>query len=88
MNLRITEKDRDATSVAIRVEGRMTGVLAGLLEGRCREIALEQRSVYLDLSAVSEVDTQAIKALRRLVSAGVQLERCPALIRELIEEAE
>ncbi len=65
----------------------MTGVLAGLLERRCREIALQDQSVYLDLTAVSDIDSQAVQVLRRLVSSGVQLEHCPNLIRELIEGA-
>jgi anti-anti-sigma regulatory factor len=80
MTLRIEKSVRQESTVFSlvgRIEAEHVAELEGLFDLR-----KQARSVVLDLQEVRLADREAVKFLARCEAGGVQLENCPAYIRE------
>jgi hypothetical protein len=82
MTLRIEKSVRQGAkvfSLVGRIEAEHIGELEGLFNPQ-----EEANSVVLDLQEVRLADREAVKFLARCEAVGVQLENCPAYIREWV----
>ncbi|HTA59853.1 MAG TPA: hypothetical protein VK805_16950 [Candidatus Baltobacteraceae bacterium] len=82
MTLRIEKSVRQESTVFSlvgRIEAEHIEELEGLFDLR-----KEAKSVVLDLQEVRLADREAVKFLARCEAGGVQLENCPAYIREWV----
>ena len=68
--------------VIFTLSGRITAALVPDLEAF---ITSDRRDVVLDLKEIRLVDRDAVLFLARCESAGVDLDNCPAYIREWID---
>lgn len=82
--LRVTEVGTDNGRRALRLEGRIAGPWASVVEERCRELLAAGGNLRLDLAAVTYVDRRGATALRWLQESDVELDGCSQLIRELL----
>ena len=83
--LRLTvASDTEATT--LRAEGALVEVWVDLMEEECRRLSASGGRVALDLAGVTYVDSRGVERLRQMIGEGVQLARCPPLIREMLAE--
>ena len=82
--LRLTLNDHDASRPAIRVEGRLVGDWAGLLEEECSRFVAMGAPLDLDLAEVTDVDKQGLAVLRRLRGGPISFTGCTPLLLSLI----
>jgi anti-anti-sigma regulatory factor len=80
MTLKIEKSVRKGSTV-LALSGRLEAEHIGELEGLF-ERKEDLPAVVLDLREVRLADRAAVKFLARCESVGVQLENCPAYIRE------
>ena len=84
MTLRIdksVQQESAVFSLIGRLEAQHIEELEDLLD-----LHKEARSVVLDLREVRLADREAVKFLARCEAGGVQLENCPAYIREWVKK--
>ena len=77
MTFRITRQEGSRSRATLKLEGRVVGEWAALLERECSDLLRSSTSVRLDLVGVSFVDRAGVEALERLSRAGVEI-RCPS----------
>lgn len=80
MTLKIEKSVRQGSTV-FALSGRLEAEHVGELEGLF-ELKKSALAIVLDLREVRLADRGAVKFLARCESGGVQLENCPAYIRE------
>lgn len=83
MALRITSTS-DATTITVRVEGRLAAEGVPELLAACR---LSGKKLHLDLSDMQSADTGGVQAVRLLLSRGATSHGESPYIRELLNEA-
>lgn len=84
MTLRIDKSEQQESAVFSligRFEAQHIEELEDLLD-----LHKEAKSVVLDLREVRLADREAVKFLARCEAAGVQLDNCPAYIREWVRK--
>jgi ABC-type transporter Mla MlaB component len=74
--LRITQ-----TGDTLKLEGKLVGPWVGAL----REVSASAGQVWLDLSAVSFIDTAGLTLLRDLLARGATVVSCSRLVEELLQ---
>lgn len=84
--LRVTRIAESASSVALKLEGRIVGGWVSLLERECRNCLGRTTEVVLDLSAVTFVDDRGVDMLRGLASEGVRIVRASDLVDHLLRQ--
>jgi hypothetical protein len=84
MVLRISRDDGRAHGVTLKIDGRLVGAWAALLEHECYDAMREAAEVSVDLSGVAVIDRAAIDALGRLDDAGVAIRGCSDLVRSIL----
>jgi anti-anti-sigma regulatory factor len=84
MVLRITRNDAATPSVLLRLDGRLVGAFAALLEHECAVLSRALGSVAIDLSGVVVVDRLGVEALQRLHRTGVAIRGCSELIASIL----
>jgi ABC-type transporter Mla MlaB component len=82
--LRITRTD-DAQRTTLVLEGRLTRSERTALDEACAECARDRRAIVIDLAGIGFVDATGAAALRSWRERSVQLTRCSAYVRELLE---
>lgn len=87
MTVRITRKQGARSRATLRVEGRLVGEWAVLLEAECLDLQGAGLAVCLDLAGVGFVDRAGIETLGRLARRGAVI-RCPAGAVASVLEAE
>ncbi len=80
MMMRITIADDQAESATLKVEGRIAADWVELLERECRTLLRQRKHLFLDLSAVTVIDSRAAAMLRRLRAHEVEIVNCPSLL--------
>jgi anti-anti-sigma regulatory factor len=83
MTLLKIERATDGDVVVFTLSGRIEGERLAELQRLFASAGAEQR-VVLDLHEVDLVDREAVRFLARCAAGGIQLEQCPAYIREWI----
>ena len=83
MTLRI-DKSVQQGSAVFRLIGRLEAQHIEQLE-ILLDLRKQARSIVLDLRELRLADREAVKFLARCESEGVQLENCPAYIREWVK---
>jgi anti-anti-sigma regulatory factor len=83
MTLRI-QRAADGDIVTLTLSGRIEGDRVAELQSLIGSEA-EDHCIVLDLHEVDLVDRDTVRFLARCAAGGVQLEQCPAYIREWIE---
>jgi anti-anti-sigma regulatory factor len=82
--LRITRIDESATSVCLKVEGRLAGDWVALLESELEQAAQGQVALSLDLAGVDFASSQATEMLRAAAARGVRLSACSPFLSNLL----
>jgi anti-anti-sigma regulatory factor len=83
MTLLKIERATDGDVVVFTLSGRIEGERLAELQSLFASAGVEQR-IVLDLHEVDLVDREAVRFLARCAADGIQLEQCPAYIREWI----
>jgi anti-anti-sigma regulatory factor len=83
MTLRI-QRAADGNVVTLTLSGRIDAEQVADLQSLFASEANDHR-IVLDLHEVDLVDRDTVRFLARCAAGGVQLEQCPAYIREWIE---
>ena len=84
MTLKIQRRAADRF-VVFTLSGRIQTEYVGELQNLV-DFAAAKNSVALDLREVRLVDREAVQFLARCQAEGVELDNCPAYIREWIEK--
>ena len=82
--LRITRVEKTATTLHLRLEGRIVGDWVLLLEEELLRSDASSQRVVLDLTGVAFANEAALAVLRRALSAGARLLGCSPLISALL----
>ena len=72
--------------MVLKLEGRLLSAWTKVLSEECARHQTAGRDVVLDLADVVFVDCDGVFLLERLRSEHVSLVRCPAFVKELIDE--
>ena len=83
--LRITPAAKNVGTVTLKLEGKIHGEWASLLEQECFRLVHQQKQVRLDFSGVSYVDPEGIQVVRNLLNGHIQIINCPRFIVELLD---
>ena len=84
--LRITTIDENDKTATLKVEGRIVSDWIGTLERECHGWLEGGKTIDLDLSGVTFIDTQGVASVRTLLTRNVRITRCSALIQSLLHE--
>jgi ABC-type transporter Mla MlaB component len=76
VTLRITREEGSRSRATLKLEGRVVGEWAALLNHECSDLLRSSIAVSLDLAGVGFVDRAGVEALGRLSRAGVEI-HCP-----------
>lgn len=90
MDIRISQsEDKDSGRVILRVEGRLTGEAAELLEGVCtRYLHRSQTSIVINVDGINFIGEDGARTLCRLKRLPqVQLEGCSLFTQRVVEQA-
>jgi len=82
--LRITRQDESGARVTLRLQGRLIGAWAELLERECLPLVGPDAAVGVELSGVAVIDRAGVAALRRLHRVGVSIHGCSELIATIL----
>jgi len=83
--LRITKVREDGTAVVLKLEGKITAQWASLLDGECRTILRQKKTVHLDCAKVDFMDEQGMEVLKNLPRKNVTLIGAPEHVTELLQ---
>ncbi len=78
--MRITIADERADSATLKVEGRIAADWVELLEREIQTLLRQGKHLFLDLSAVTLIDSRAADMLKRLRAHDVEVVNCPSLL--------
>ncbi len=84
--LRITTTDERPQAVTFKVEGRIVSDWIAELDRECHRFLKRGKSVFLDFSGVTFVDSEAVGMLKNLLTQNVRITRCSGLIQSLLCE--
>lgn len=84
--LRITKVAGNGSAVMLKLEGQLVADWVVELEAACRGALAYAERVELDLWDVTSVDRGGLRLLRGLASERLTIARCPALLRELLDD--
>lgn len=85
MTLRITRDDGASPRTKLKLEGRLVGEWAALLDRECSALLRSSVSLELDLSGVSFVDRAGIDVLARLSLVGVEIRDCTDAVGSVLQ---
>ena len=83
--LKITKIQESKRDVLLKLEGKITEQWASLLDGECRTILRQQKSVYLDCSHVDFIDARGVEVLNNFTQSQVTLMSAPGFVTELLQ---
>ena len=82
--LRITRIVKNAHSVTLKLEGKITVAWVTLLERECRSLIGKKKRVRLDFSDVSYMDFSGVEMMRTLPIGEVTIVNAPDFITDLL----
>jgi anti-anti-sigma regulatory factor len=83
--LKITKIQESEADVLLKLEGKITDQWASLLDGECRSILRQNKTVYLDCSQVDFIDGRGVEVLNHFSSKQVKLMSAPGFMTELLQ---
>lgn len=83
--LKITKVEENGTKVLMKLEGKVMGQWAALLDDECRSFIRQKKVVYLECSNVDFVDDKGIEVLNNLSRTQVTLMSAPGFVTELLQ---
>lgn len=84
--LRITPRLEGTRRIVLKLEGRLVSRWTEVLKAECSRQVAAGRAVTLDLADLVFLDCDGAFLLDRLRSERVCFVRCPAFVKELIDE--
>jgi anti-anti-sigma regulatory factor len=85
MMLKITKIQESESDVLLKLEGKITAEWAVLLDGECRVLLCEEKTVYLDCANVDFIDARGVEVLNNLPREQVTLMNAPGYVTELLQ---
>jgi anti-anti-sigma regulatory factor len=85
MMLKITKIQESRRDVLLKLEGKITAEWAALLDGECRILLREKKTVYLDCSHVDFIDAKGVEVLNNLPRTQITLISAPGYVTELLQ---
>jgi ABC-type transporter Mla MlaB component len=83
--LKITKIQETRSDVLLKLEGKITAEWAALLDGECRSLLQQEKTVHLDCSNVDFIDAMGIEVMNNLLRTQVTLMSAPGYVTELLE---
>lgn len=83
--LKITKIQESENDVLLKLEGKITEQWASLLDGECRSILRQNKTVCLDCSHVDFIDGRGVEVLNNFSSKQVTLMSAPGFVTELLQ---
>jgi anti-anti-sigma regulatory factor len=83
--LKITKIQESGRDVLLKLEGKITAQWAGLLDGECRSLLRQKKTVYLDCSHVDFIDARGVEVLKNFPRAQVTIMSAPGFVTELLQ---
>lgn len=83
--LKITKIQENGNQVLLKLEGKITAEWAALLDGECRVLLTEEKTVYLDCANVDFIDAKGIEVLNSFPRTRVTLMSAPGYLTELLQ---
>jgi anti-anti-sigma regulatory factor len=82
--LKITKMEEKETTVVLKLEGKVTEQWAALLDGECRTVLRNRKTLLLDCAGVNFLDAQGIEVLSSLPLNQVTIIGAPEFITEML----
>lgn len=83
--MKITKVQESGSDVLLKLEGKITGRWAVLLDGECRSYIRKRKVVHLDCSHVEHIDMRGVEVVQNLPRKYVILMSAPAIVTELLQ---
>ncbi len=83
--LKITTVPDAGADETIQLEGKLSGLWVAELLRFCSEVPNQSSNRRFDLSAVSFIDSEGVRALRGLMKRGFLVTRCSNLVAEMLK---
>ena len=83
--LKITKIIDSRSGVLLKLEGKITAQWAALLDGVCRSLLRDEKTVYLDCANVDFIDARGVEVLNSLPRTQVILMGAPGFVTELLQ---
>lgn len=84
--LRITNVNESESHATLRVEGQIGSQWVAELERETKRLLQRERRVVLDFAGVKFIGSQGAEMVKRIVTDGVEIVNCSALIKGLLNE--
>lgn len=77
----------DEETIKLKVDGKLVGTCISLLKEECMKYTKnKQKTVLLDVSGVSYIDTNGVKMLESIKDENLQIINCPMFIEALLKD--
>jgi len=80
--LRITQEERTQGLTRLRLDGRVVGEWVAVLADACDAAHEAGGRLALDMAGVCFLDSEAVRLVKRLMRAGVEVSGSSAFVRE------
>ncbi len=85
--LRITEMFEDVKTITLKLDGKLVGTCISHLEEQCLNYkAKKNKTVLLDFSGVSYIETDGVRMLESIQDEKFQIVNCPLFIEALLQD--
>jgi anti-anti-sigma regulatory factor len=85
MMLKITKIRESCSKVLLKLEGKITAQWASLLDGECRALLRQEKTLYLDCANVDFIDVRGVEVLNNFPQSQVNLMSAPGFVTELLQ---
>jgi ABC-type transporter Mla MlaB component len=83
--LKITKIQETRSDVLLKLEGKITAEWAALLDGECRSLLQQEKTVHLDCSNVDFIDAMGVEVMNNLPRTKITLMSAPGFVTELLQ---
>ncbi|MDF0675531.1 MAG: hypothetical protein P0120_14505 [Nitrospira sp.] len=83
--LKITKVRESGSDMLLKLEGKITGQWAVLLDRECRSYIRNRKVVHLDCSHLEHIDMRGVEVMNNLLRKHVILMSAPAIVTELLQ---
>lgn len=85
MMLKITKIQESRSDVLLKLEGKITEQWAALLDGECRSLLRQEKTVHLDCANIDFIDARGVEVLKGFPRTQVTLMSAPGYMTELLQ---
>ena len=85
MMLKITKIQESRSDVLLKLEGKIIAEWAALLDGVCRSLLRQEKTVHLDCTNVDFIDARGVEVLKGFPRTQVTLMSAPGYMTELLQ---